>query len=126
MLINESTELPLEWIQELVNKSQYSKEAVMFTNNRMNHYINSDGKCSVTGQLLKPENVHCHHKIPRKSGGTDEYKNLTIVHKTVHKLIHGTNQILIQQWLREMNITNKELKKLNQLRKQAGNDEIVI
>lgn len=44
----------------------------------------------------------------------------------MHKLIHGTNQILIQQWLQEMNITNKELKKLNQLRKQAGNDEIVI
>ena len=48
--------------------------------------------------------------MPRKSGGTDEYKNLTIVHKTVHKLIHGTNQILIQQWLQEMNITNKEPK----------------
>ena len=126
MLINESTELPLEWIQELVNKSRYSKETVTFINNRMNHYINSDGKCSVTGRLLTPEEVHCHHKTPRKLGGADEYKNLTIVHKTVHKLIHGTNQKLIQQWLQEMKITNKELKKLNRLRKQAGNDEIVI
>lgn len=126
MLINESTELPLEWIQELVNKSRYSKETVTFINNRMNHYINSDGKCSVTGRLLTPEEVHCHHKTPRKLGGADEYKNLTIVHKTVHKLIHGANQKLIQQWLQEMKITNKELKKLNQLRKQAGNDEIVI
>ena len=126
MLINESTELPLEWIQELVNKSRYSKETVTFINNRMNHYINSDGKCSVTGRLLTPEEVHCHHKTPRKLGSADEYKNLTIVHKTVHKLIHGTNQKLIQQWLQEMKITNKELKKLNRLRKQAGNDEIVI
>lgn len=124
--LNKPIALPLEWIQELVNKSNYTKSTVEFINNRMSRYIADDGKCYVTGQTLRPNELHCHHKKPRKHGGTDEYRNLCLVHKTVHKLIHGTTPELIAQWLDELRISSSQLKKINHLRQLAGNDPIVI
>ena len=126
-LLNEKlTTLPIEWVMELVNKSNYTKATVEFINNRISHYIADDGKCYVTGRVLTPSELHCHHKTPRKLGGGDEYRNLCLVHKTIHKLIHGTTHELITQWLAEMRISDDQLIKLNHLRQLAGNDLIVI
>lgn len=126
-LLNENlTTLPIEWITELVNKSNYTKATVEFINNRISHYIADNGKCYVTGRILTPSELHCHHKTPKKLGGGDEYRNLCLVHKTIHKLIHGTNRELITKWLEEMRISDDQLKKLNHLRQLAGNDLIVI
>lgn len=126
-LLNEKlTTLPIEWIRELVNKSNYTKATVEFINNRISHYIADDGKCYVTGRILTPSELHCHHKTPKKLGGGDEYRNLCLVHKTIHKLIHGTTHELITQWLAEMRISDGQLIKLNHLRQLAGNDLIVI
>lgn len=120
------TTLPIEWVRELVNKSNYTKATVEFINNRISHYIADDGKCYVTGRILTPSELHCHHKTPKKLGGGDEYRNLCLVHKTIHKLIHGTTHELITQWLAEMRISDDQLIKLNHLRQLAGNDPIVI
>lgn len=126
-LLNEKlTTLPIEWVAELVNKSNYTKATVEFINNRISHYIADNGKCYVTGRILTPSELHCHHKTPKKLGGGDEYRNLCLVHKTIHKLIHGTTRESITQWLAEMRISDDQLKKLNHLRQLAGNDLIVI
>lgn len=126
-LLNEKlTTLPIEWVRELVNKSNHTKATVEFINNRISHYIADDGKCYVTGRILTPSELHCHHKTPKKLGGGDEYRNLCLVHKTIHKLIHGTTHELITQWLAEMRISDDQLIKLNHLRQLAGNDSIVI
>ena len=126
-LLNEKlTTLPIEWVTELVNKSNYTKSTVEFINNRISHHIADNGKCYVTGRILTPSELHCHHKTPKKLGGGDEYRNLCLVHKTIHKLIHGTTRELITQWLAEMRISDDQLKKLNHLRQLAGNDLIVI
>ena len=66
-LLNEKlTTLPIEWVRELVNKSNYTKTTVEFINNRISHYIADDGKCYVTGRILTPSELHCHHKTPKK------------------------------------------------------------
>ena len=126
LLSEKLTTLPIEWITELVNKSNYTKATVEFINNRISHYIADNGKCYVTGRILTPSELHCHHKTPKKLGGGDEYRNLCLVHKTIHKLIHGTTRELTTQWLAEMRISDDQLKKLNHLRQLAGNDLIVI
>ena len=126
-LLNEKlTTLPIEWVTELVNKSNYTKSTVDFINNRISHYITDNGKCYVTGRILTPSELHCHHKTPKRLGGGDKYRNLCLVHKTIHKLIHGTTRELITNWLEEMRISDDQLKKLNHLRQLAGNDSIVI
>ena len=125
-LNSKSEDLPVEWIRELVNKSRYTKESVIFIEHRMSHYIADKGRCFVTGLLLSPDELHCHHKLPRKLGGGDDYGNLCIVHNTVHKLIHGVDNEKIINWLRDLQITHSQLQKLNQLRKRAGNLPIDI
>ncbi|MCC0686468.1 HNH endonuclease signature motif containing protein, partial [Clostridioides sp. ZZV14-6345] len=68
------------------------------------------------------DEVHCHHKVPLKSGGTDKYDNLIIVHKDIHKLIHSTNIKLILQSSKDWTVKSKS--KFNQLRKQANLEPI--
>ncbi len=69
--------------------------------------------------------VHCHHKVPRLQGGTDEYKNLCLVDKDIHILIHAKDEEVISKY--KIFITNtKMLKKLNTLRKKLELETITI
>ncbi|XZI98861.1 HNH endonuclease signature motif containing protein [Clostridium perfringens] len=82
------------------------------------------GKCFVTGNMLEPYNMECHHKIPKSLGGTDEYKNLVWINDKVHKLIHETKQEIIEKFLGLLFLDEKGLKRVNYLRKLVGNSVI--
>ncbi len=60
------------------------------------------------------------------AGGGDEYANLIIVHERVHKLIHATKSETISAIMQTLQLKPAQLKKLNQLRKQAGNEAITF
>lgn len=50
---------------------------------------NQNWKCPVCGEhLFNGEELHTHHIIQVKDGGTDEVNNLVHLHKTCHKHIH--------------------------------------
>ena len=93
-----------------------------YIDNRISKFVGQNGKCYITGIRLSTDEVHCHHKIPLKLGGTDEYNNLVIVHKDIHKLIHSNNIKLILQ--SSINWTVKSKSKFNQLRKQVNLEPI--
>ena len=78
----------------------------------------------MTGMELQIGDIHCHHRILVRSGGTDEYKNLVLVTETVHRLIHATDQGTIARYLAGMNLNQNQKKKLNSLRQMVGNDVI--
>ena len=90
-----------------------------YVDNKMSRYSMQKGKCSVLGIFLTTEVLHCHHIKPRALGGTDEFKNLTIVHKGIHVLIHATQIETIERYLRYFNLTGKQLDKLNKFRKKV-------
>jgi RNA-directed DNA polymerase len=49
-----------------------------------------DHVCPVCGDsLFTGEEVHVHHKVPRKQGGTDAYANLELVHYYCHQHLHA-------------------------------------
>ena len=51
---------------------------------------NQDWRCLICGEyLFNGEATEVHHKVPVKEGGTDEIKNLTHVHKSCHRNLHG-------------------------------------
>ena len=87
-----------------------------YNDNRISLYCAQFGKCAVTGMKLEIGDIHCHHKLPRYLGGSDEYKNLVIVSESVHRLIHATNPTIIRKYLSELNLDTKQLQKLNKLR----------
>ena len=98
--------------------------SVEYMDNRVSLYAAQYGKCAVTGKVLWIDEIHCHHKKPISQGGTDEYKNLIIVHIDVHKLIHATKPETIQAYLNKIKPNKSQLEKINKLRVLAGNTAI--
>lgn len=101
-------------------RTSYIGGKLEYADNRISRYSMQLGKCAVTGNFLVSEEVHCHHKLPRYMGGTDEFKNLVIIHKAVHKLIHATDEKTIEQYRKSLQLDGKQLKKLNQFRKKCN------
>ena len=91
-----------------------------YNDNRISLYCAQFGKCAITGEKLEIGNIHCHHKLPKHLGGSDEYKNLVIVSESVHRLIHATNPEIIRKYLQKLNLDAKQLRKLNKLRSLAN------
>lgn len=95
-----------------------------YNDNRISLYIGQNGKCGVTGEILEYGDIEVHHKIPKSKGGTDKYKNLIIIRKSIHKLIHATNTETIKNYMNNLHLKSNQLDKLNKLRKMVGNCEI--
>lgn len=100
------------------NPVQYA--SVELNTNRLALYCAQKGCCAVTKQSLEIGDMHCHHKTPRKHGGSDHYANLTLVTGQVHILIHATDSVVIERYMQALNLNSNQLGKLNTLRKKAG------
>ncbi|MDD3009645.1 MAG: HNH endonuclease signature motif containing protein [Arcobacter sp.] len=48
---------------------------------------------AITKEELEIGNMECHHIQPRSQGGLDNYNNLVLITKEVHKLIHSTQML---------------------------------
>ncbi len=101
-------------------------QSVEYNDNRVSLFSGQWGKCAVTGrEFLDISEIHCHHKKPRSQGGSDSYKNLTLVLADVHRLIHAKKENTIRQYMEVLKLNAKQLNKLNQLRKEAGLESIM-
>lgn len=107
---------------EALRKGNFGTRSVEYIDNRISKFVGQNGKCYVTGIRLHTSDVHCHHKVPLKLGGSDKYDNLVIVHKDVHKLIHSNNIQLILSSTKDWTVKSKL--KFNQLRKEANLEPI--
>ena len=116
-------ELTLKVLHMLAT-ARLPNRSVEYMDNRVSLYAAQRGKCAVTGKLLWIDEIHCHHKKPASLGGTDEYKNLIIVHVDVHRLIYAISADTIKLYLDKINPNSTMLKKINQLRELAGNNPI--
>ena len=106
-------------------KHPVMNSSVELNDNRISLYIAQQGKCGISKEVLNVLDMEVHHITPKKFGGTDNYNNLVIVTKTVHKLIHATLKDTINHYLSVIGKINKtQLNKLNKLRKEAGNEPI--
>ncbi|SEI13491.1 group II intron reverse transcriptase/maturase [Halobacillus karajensis] len=103
-------------INKLMN-SNIPDKSVEYLDNRISRYSMKSGKCEVTGVFLPAEDVHCHHYRPKHLGGGEEFANLRIIHKDVHRLIHSTNKQTIDRLKRLTQIDVKIVRKINQYRK---------
>ena len=111
-------------VLHLLARAYLPNRSVEYMDNRVSLYAAQYGKCAVTGKVLWIDEIHCHHKKPLSQGGTDEYKNLIIVHIDVHKLIHATAPETIQAYLNKIKPNKSQLDKINKLRVLVGNTAI--
>ncbi|MEG2588100.1 MAG: HNH endonuclease signature motif containing protein, partial [Cetobacterium sp.] len=105
-------------------KNPRMKRSIEYADNRISQYAAQYGRCAITGRMLLPHEIHCHHKLPLSMGGTDKYNNLIILDEQVHQLLHATLPETTAQYLGILQLTKNQLQKLNQLRKQANLSEI--
>ena len=111
----------LQW--KLIHQPLYGRN-IEYADNRISLYSAQKGICAVTGEKFTSiDQIHCHHKLPRLQGGTNDYDNLILVTATVHKLIHAKNAETIQQYLQAC---KPDFKKLNVLRQLVGNEELSV
>lgn len=122
--IHSNLEIDTSTLLKLMNNPVINR-SIQYADNRISLYAGQYGRCAVTGLKLCYVDVHCHHKIPKHKGGTDEYKNLIIVHRDIHKLIHATSPQIIYHNLSEYK-GKINLCKLNELRLLIGNKEISL
>ena len=125
--MNKSKDEQLETVDEikvkLLRQPLYGR-SIEYADNRISLYSAQTGCCAVTGEkFTSTEEIHCHHKIPKAQGGTDDYQNLILVTATVHKLIHATRAKTIQHYLQTC---KPDIQKLNVLRKLVGNNILSV
>lgn len=100
------------------------KASIEYNDNLLSLYSAQKGKCKICGQELELEEIYCHHIIPKEFGGTDEYRNLIIVHIDIHKLIHSTDTDEITRLISKFNLDITQIKKLNKLRKKLQLEQV--
>ncbi|WP_078557060.1 group II intron reverse transcriptase/maturase [Bacillus alkalicellulosilyticus] len=100
--------------------------SIQYNDNRVSKFNAARGKCHVTGiNLIQSiSDYHCHHIIPLEQGGTDEFNNLVVLHKFAHYLVHATRDETIDKYLKILNLTDKQVKTLNKLRKSCKLESI--
>lgn len=103
-----------------LSENPITNRSVEYNDNRLSLFSAQRGKCAITGyEFLAIEEVHCHHKTPRKNGGKDNYQNLILVLPDVHKLIHAKREQTILKYLKILDLNNEQLEKVNKLRIKA-------
>lgn len=113
-------------ILHILMRNPIKGASIEYNDNRLSLYAAQHGVCAITKQILAIDEIHCHHKKPRSQGGGDEYANLIILHKNIHKLVHATQEDTISTILQNMQLNSAELRKLNKLRILAGTEAITI
>ena len=114
----------LKEVDDDVSLAELFNPEIEFTDNKISLYAAQYGKCAVLGIVLDIDDIHCHHKLPKKSGGKDNYQNLIIIHQDVHRLIHATQDEIISKYLHTLKLDKQQISKVNKLRKMVGNETI--
>ncbi|GHV24101.1 hypothetical protein FACS189465_0620 [Clostridia bacterium] len=118
--IHKNLGVDLSILRELM-RTEVTNESTDFMDNRVSLYAAQTGKCGITGKHLEIDEIYCHRKVPKEYGGTDKYRNLMILHVEVHELIHASDETTALKHLNQFKLDNKQLAKLNKLRKMAHN-----
>lgn len=117
-MMHKSLGINVDMMLDLMAKPTYG--TIEYADNRISLYCAQWGKDAVTGQPFESaDEIHCHHKIPKKDGGTDAYQNLVLISETIHRLIHAKKEETIQRYMSEVMPDKTALRKINKLRKMA-------
>lgn len=101
-------------------KNPVRQRSIEYNDNRLSLYCAQKGRCAITKQILKIGNMHCHHKIPVKQGGKDDYNNLILLTDEVHILLHSIEDSVIKRYMDILKLNHNQLMKINKLRKTIG------
>jgi group II intron reverse transcriptase/maturase len=109
-------DIKIKSIMNYMMDNPIENRSIEYNDNRLSLYIAQKGKCFITGKLLEIDEIHCHHKKQKAKGGGDEYKNLVILHKEVHRLLHLKDIDKIYELENVLKLDDSQAKKLLKLK----------
>ena len=122
--VHENLRINVPLMLKLMRQPSFGYNAE-YMDNRISLFSAQWGKCAVTGRDFHTlDEIHCHHKTPKKDGGGDEYGNLILILEPVHRLIHAKETAVISRYRALLNLDQKQTVILNNLRCLAGLPEI--
>ncbi|MCR8983322.1 group II intron reverse transcriptase/maturase [Brevibacillus laterosporus] len=125
-IISEKLQPDIQMEISKLMKSNLPNRSVEYMDNRISRYSMRMGKCEITERFLYAENVHCHHYLPISLGGKDQFNNLRILHKDVHKIIHATTLETIVDLMKRLDLSKTMMHRVNQYRKKSNMELIDI
>lgn len=64
--------------------------------------------------------IACWLKMPKKNGGQERYQNMTLLHYRYLPLLETSDAAKLKALTKTLNMTKKQVSKVNRLREQAG------
>jgi len=122
-LIHKNLDSRIISMLKYILENPIEQRSIEFNDNRLSKYSEQKGICAISGKKLE-FNFEIHHVIPISQGENDNYDNLLLINKNMHKLIHAVNDETINKYLKEQNLGKKCIEKLNKYRKKVGNNAI--
>ena len=107
-----------------LTRNPVTNRSIEYNDNRISLFSAQSGKCGVLGERLEVNDFHCHHIIPINADGGDTYSNLVIISPDIHRVIHATKTETIHQILAKLELSKKQIAKVNKFRVQVGNTVI--
>jgi hypothetical protein len=107
-------------------RSMPATASVEFADNCISRYAAQSGRCAVSGRFLELDEIHCHRIKRRTHGGQNKYHNLVIISEEVHTLVHCQKPETTSLLLARLNLNDKQLSKVNGLRKAVNLPPIVV
>ena len=104
-----------------LTKNPVANRSIEYNDNRISLFSAQSGKCAVLGERLEVNDFHCHRILPINSSGGDKYSNLVIISPDLHRLIHATKSETIHQLLVKLELSEKQMAKVNKFRVKVGN-----
>ena len=116
-----------EYMDVLVglSKQKIQGESIEFHDNMISRFVATKGKCELSKKQLELSEVVCMRIEPKEQGGTDEYKNLRIVHKEVLELRNTDDVNAIKGIIAKLEIRERSMiQKINKWRNRIGKENI--
>ncbi|XZF78084.1 group II intron reverse transcriptase/maturase [Bacillus sp. AL-1R] len=111
-------------ILSYIMRNYIPNRSIEYNDNRISKFIAQYGKCAILGVDLGINEWHCHHINPYHISKDDSYSNLIIIDKDIHKLLHLKDKDKIGTLLKSLNLTQKQMEKVNSLRLKCQNQTI--
>lgn len=119
--IHEILPVTISRVTEYLLKNPEISESVEFNDNRISLFAGQQGKCYITGEYLRPNNMVIQRKIPKQYDGTDNYSNLIFVTQDAADIIKERDKIKAEIIANKLKLDSNRLKRVNKLRKLIGN-----
>ena len=92
-----------------------------YADSRISLFSAQGGKCAVSGEEFgSASEIACWLKKPKSEGGQERYQNMTLLHYRYLPLLKTTDTAKLKALTKTLNMTKKQVSKVNRLREQAG------